>query len=114
MPQGSYKPYAIGFALSIAFTLAAFWLVVGRALSGAALVGALLALAVAQLVTQMVFFLSIGAETGRRWKLHALLAALGMVLVVVAASIWIMAHLNYGMMADPSEMQTYIQSQQGF
>jgi hypothetical protein len=32
----------------------------------------------------------------------------------VIGSIWIMGHLNYNMMASPSDMNSYIQSQDGF
>lgn len=112
--EATLASYATGFVLSLVFTFTAFLLVLGGALHGAALAATLLALALAQLVTQMVFFLAIGAETGRRWKLQALAAAFGMVLVIVVASIWIMGHLNYSMMASPDAMRTYIQSQQGF
>ena len=39
---------------------------------------------------------------------------MGIILIVVVGSIWIMDHLNYNMMASPADMNTYIQSQDGF
>ncbi|HTM67819.1 MAG TPA: cytochrome o ubiquinol oxidase subunit IV [Candidatus Binatia bacterium] len=112
--QATLKSYAIGFALSIALTLAAYGLVTERVLVGGTLVAALLGLAVAQLVVQMWFFLHIGEETGGRLKLATFLVTLMLVLIVVAGSIWIMGHLNYQMMSSPGAMQKYIEGQQAF
>lgn len=110
--QATLKSYAIGFALSIVLTLAAYELVVGHVLVRGALVAALLGLALAQLVVQMWFFLHIGAESGGRLKLTTFLVTVGLVLIIIVGSIWIMWHLNYAMMASPDAMQKYIDSQQ--
>lgn len=112
--------YIIGFALSVALTLAAAWVVWVYISSGRAgfspdvIIGALLLLAIAQLFVQLIFFMHLADESGPRWKLGALVSAVGIILIVVVGSIWIMNHLNYNMMASPADMETYIQSQDGF
>ncbi len=99
--------------MSILFTLAAYAAVVEHLLYGWGLVAAILVLAVAQLIVQMVFFLHISVESEQRWKLGAFLFIIVLVLIIVIASLWIMNHLNYDMMASPTLMNQYIQNQQG-
>ncbi|HSD12174.1 MAG TPA: cytochrome C oxidase subunit IV family protein, partial [Patescibacteria group bacterium] len=77
-------------------------------------IAAILVLAVAQLVVQMLFFLHVGSETGPRLNLASFAITVALIMIVVLGSIWIMGHLNYRMMASPSAMQDYIKSQQGF
>lgn len=108
--------YVAGFALSIALTLGAYFLVQihvgsGHTTPSDSVIGPLLlGLAVLQLIVQVFFFLHLGAEEGTRWKLGAFLATLGLVLIVVTASVWIMGHLNYNM--TPMQINQYMQSQQ--
>jgi cytochrome o ubiquinol oxidase operon protein cyoD len=115
--------YSIGFALSLALTLVAAWLVWTSINSGSfdhamftpdVRIGIILALAIAQLFVQLIFFMHLADESGPRWKLGALISAVGIILIVVVGSIWIMGHLNYNMMASPADMNAYIQSQDGF
>jgi cytochrome o ubiquinol oxidase subunit IV len=117
MDEGTPKSYIIGFALSIVLTLAAFFAVVSPASfhlgSGAVLV-TILVLAVVQLVVQMLFFLHLGSGAGARWRMGVFFATLGLVIIVVLGSLWIMNHLNYNMMMSPTQMQQYINDQQGF
>ena len=108
------KSAVIGFVASVLLTLAAYAAVTMRLLPSSTLTLAILALAVVQLAVQLLFFLELGSETGSRWRLTTFLMTFGFVLIVVAGSIWIMAHLNYGMMASPDATMQYIQSQQGF
>jgi cytochrome o ubiquinol oxidase operon protein cyoD len=121
--KATLSSYITGFVLSLALTLGAAWLVSasvsaahsGRAMfSPDALIGILLALAVVQLFIQLICFMHLADESGPRWKLGALVSALGIILIVVVGSIWIMDHLNYNMMASPADMNAYIQSQDGF
>jgi cytochrome o ubiquinol oxidase operon protein cyoD len=109
--------YIVGFALSLTLTLVAFFLVMypGYFHAGyGALVPAIIILAILQLFVQLICFMHLASEHGPRWKLAALISTVGVILIIVAGSIWIMNHLNYNMMASPSEMNSYIQSQDGF
>ncbi len=103
--------YVVGFVLSLATTLTAYFMVTKHWLSGNGLVLTLLSLAVGQFVVQLLFFLHIGRETRPRWKMLMLVLALVFVLIVVLGSIWIMYNLNYRM--SPMEMEKYMQRQDG-
>ncbi len=107
------RPF-VGFLVSILLTLAAFAAVAGHLLPGGALLPAIFALAVAQLAVQMLFFLDLGFGAGSLWRTATFVATLGLVLVIVGGSLWIMTHLNYDMMASTDAMMKYIQGQQGF
>ncbi len=114
--KATLKSYVIGFALSVALTLAAFFVVLRPGffhVGYGAMVPAILILAVAQLFVQLIFFMHLASESGPRWKLAIFLSTVSIVLIVVIGSIWIMNHLNYNMMRSPSEMNAYIQSQDG-
>jgi cytochrome o ubiquinol oxidase operon protein cyoD len=118
--KATFKSYIIGFVLSLMLTLTAAALVWIHISSGHTLLSheflypALLVLGVAQLLVQLIFFMHLAGESGPRWRLGVFASTVGIILIVVIGSIWIMNHLNYNMMASPADMNTYIQSQDGF
>lgn len=93
--------YSIGYALSLIFTLNAYIAVTQaeKGLSSGLLV-LLVALAVAQLIVQLVFFLHLGRESKPRWNGVAFITMCMVVFFIVAGSIWIMNSLDYNMMGD--------------
>jgi cytochrome o ubiquinol oxidase operon protein cyoD len=108
--------YVVGFVSSVILTLAAFFIVIYPGyfhFTSGVIIPIILILAVAQLFVQLIFFMHLASETGPRWKLAIFISTIGIVLIVIVGSIWIMNHLNYNMMASPSEMNSYIQSQDG-
>lgn len=113
MYKARLSEYVIGFVLSIALTLAAFFVVLRPGFfhldQGGVLV-AILILALVQLLVQLLFFLHIGHETGARWNLGILLTAISIIFIIVAASLWIMGHLNYNM--TPADMTQYMLNQE--
>lgn len=114
--KATLTSYIIGFALSVVLTLTAFFLVMYPAafhIGVGVLIPAIIILAIFQLLVQLIFFMHLVTETGPRWKLAVFISTFGIIMIVVIGSIWIMAHLNYNMMASPSEMNAYIQSQDG-
>ena len=108
--------YIIGFALCLVLTLTAYALVYFHVNSGheslphAALIPAILVLAIFQFLVQSVFFLHL--TSGSRWNLVVFVSTLGILLVIVIGSLWIMAHLNYNMM--PDQMNQELRKQEGF
>ena len=101
--KGLLKSYIIGFVLSIALTLLAYFPVLQNVNSHhstfprAMVLVFIIVLAFIQLLIQLLFFLHLGQEERPRWKLAMLVSFFGVVLIVVIASIWIMQHLNYNM-----------------
>lgn len=112
------KSYVIGFILSLALTLVAFFLVQSHvtshhmAFSHEVLTVTVLALAVVQLVVQLFFFLHLANESSPRWNLAFFIATVGIVLIIVVGAMWIMYHLNYNM--TPMEINNYLHEQSGF
>jgi len=110
------KNNIIGFVISIILTLAAYVLVfihvhaAHELISHAVLIPAILLLAVVQLMVQLVFFVHLGSG-GAGWKWGIFISTLGLVLLIVVGSIWIMDHLNYNM--TPAQVDQYLQQGQG-
>jgi len=96
----------IGFVLSLALTLLAYFLVARYAndhyalLSHQFLAIVVMVLALTQFVVQLIFFLHIGREQKPKWNKWVLWFAILIVTILVAGSIWIMAHLDYNMQLD--------------
>ncbi len=105
--HGSIRSYLIGFAISLALTLGSYLSVVGGLLIPQnILIALVLSLAVMQLFVQLVFFLHLGLERGPKWNLIFFASTVGIILLIVLGSLWIMYHLNYNMM--PKQMNEYI------
>lgn len=99
--KGTTKTYITGFVLSLGLTLVAY-LLVSRHVNSHHLIYTdkslnigVAALALIQLVVQLVFFLHLGRESKPRWNLTVLSFAAIVVLILVFGSVWIMNNLNY-------------------
>jgi cytochrome o ubiquinol oxidase operon protein cyoD len=97
---GSLKSYIIGFILSIALTLASYYLVIARLATGWVLDVSVGILAIAQALVQLILFLNLLREAKPRWNLIVFLFMLLIVVIVVVGSIWIMDNLNYNLMVE--------------
>lgn len=104
-PHGSLKSYLIGFIISIILTLLAFYLVAGNYFNDVVLDSAIVSLGVIQAFVQLFFFLHLGEESEPRWNFMAFLFMAGVIVILVAGTLWIMYHLDYRtehiMNADP-------------
>jgi cytochrome o ubiquinol oxidase operon protein cyoD len=105
----SLGKYIVGFVVSIAVTLIAYALATHESYSKDIVVGVLATLAVLQFVVQMVFFLHVAEERKPRWKLMVMWLMLGVVIILVVGSIWIMNNLNYRMSQE--QVRQYLKSQ---
>ena len=97
------RKYILGFGLSVALTLTAFW---AATQSGPKefIIASLVALAVAQLFVQLICFLHLDEEGKPRWNFITFLFTAFVVIVLVGGSIWIMYHLEHNMTDDTSEI----------
>lgn len=108
--------YTLGLALAVILTLLAFGLANAHThganvLPAVLLIPAILALAMVQLVVQLVCFLHFGRGKDSQWNAALFCFTFFGILVVVVASIWIMNHLNYNM--TPEQVTQYINNQSG-
>lgn len=105
-PKESVRGYLIGFALSIAFSLAAYALALRDALPQPALIGLLIILALAQFFAQSAYFLHVRrAEGPSRDRFLAYCSFSAIVLIVLIGSLWVMTHLNARMMSPEAQME---------
>lgn len=109
----TFASYAAGFLLSLALTLAAFYMAFGHWLPGSEGVGAVLVLALVQFAVQCVAFLHLGSSRNSRERLAFLGATAVVVFILVGGSLWIMHNLNGRMMPPEAQMDTYMDSQSG-
>jgi len=96
--------YILGFNLSLALTLLAFALAGEHVRTahefpthGTAVL-ALVALALLQLLVQLIFFLHLGQEQKPRWNLAFFAFALIVIGILVGGTLWIMYNLGHGQM----------------
>lgn len=110
--SGSLRRYIIGFGLSLALTLTAFYMVINHTLNPQSLVAAILLLAAIQLYVQLRFFLHLGQEPRPRWNLVVFLFMLVVLGIIVLGSLWIMQNLSYHM-APPDTLDQQIMNDEG-
>lgn len=115
-PHGTILSYSIGYVLSLVLTLVAF-LLVGKHInsdeagqSTGVLMLWISALAIAQLLIQLLFFLHLHQEKKPRWNLMAFQFMVLVVVIIVGGSLWIMHNLDYNMM--PHEVENYIMEEE--
>lgn len=98
--HGSLKSYLLGFTLSILLTAISFTLVMTQPLTGYALVGTLIGLAVLQAIVQLLCFLHLGQEAKPRWETLTFCFTVLVLLIILVGSLWIMSDLEHRMMPD--------------
>ncbi len=110
--------YVTGFLLSLILTLTAYTLVIlhqgsyQSIFSSNSLLIFILILAVIQLIVQLLFFLHLSQERKPYWNSVFLISTVGIILIVVVGSIWIMSNLRYNMM-PPSLMDEHMMHEEG-
>ena len=98
--HGSVKAYAIGFTASLLLTSASFLLVITNTLTGRTLEWTLVALAMAQAVFQLLFFLHVGQEAKPKWETVVFAFMLLLLSIVAVGSLWVMDDLKERVMSD--------------
>jgi cytochrome o ubiquinol oxidase subunit IV len=96
---GAIRNYLIGFVLAAGLTAGSFWVASGTPwiyVPGVAM--ALAAFAIGQMGVHLVFFLHITTGPDNLNNVLALAFGVFVVGIVIGGSLWIMYHLNAGMM----------------
>ena len=94
----------LGLGFSVVLTAAAFVLAGSHLIWGPAVPVALLVLAVAQMGVHLVFFLHVTTGPDNTNNVLALAFGVLVVFLIVAGSIWIMAHLSHNMMPTTDQL----------
>lgn len=93
----------IGFAGSLILSIAAFFIVFRPDflhLELKTIIIAIFIFAFIQFIIQSICFLNVLSEKENRWGLIVFISTLSIIFLIIAASIWIMNHLNYNMMMN--------------
>jgi len=109
--HGTTASYIIGFILSLVFTAIPYYMVVNKTVSGNALLATILGFAVLQMLIQIFFFLHLGRGPKPLYNIAFFVSTIGIILVVVGGSMFIMKHLHYNMM--PHEVTTKLAQDEG-
>ena len=97
--------YAIGLTLAVLLTAASFGVLYSDLIWGPAIPAALAALAIAQIGVHLVFFLHLTTAPDNTNNALALAFGVLIVTLIIAGSLWIMAHLNHNMLPLHQMMQ---------
>jgi cytochrome o ubiquinol oxidase subunit IV len=103
--HGDMKSYAIGFALSMALTAASFGTVMSGIVPHPWRLGCIVALCVAQLLVQLVYFLHLGTAKSQAQNTAIFVCTGLLIAIVVAGSLWVMHNANVNMMPDMMSAQ---------
>lgn len=95
--------YVVGFILSLIFTAIPYYMVVNKTVTGNSLLATILGFAVLQMLVQIFFFLHLGRGPKPLYNVVFFVSTVGLILVVVFGSIFIMDHLHYNM-APPQDV----------
>jgi cytochrome o ubiquinol oxidase operon protein cyoD len=101
--------YVVGLGLALLLTGISFWVASTSALWGPGVAVGLVVLAIAQMGVHLVFFLHITSGPDNTNNVLALAFGVLIVFLVMIGTIWIMAHMNANMAADPAMMNLQMQ-----
>ncbi len=103
--HGSFQGYLVGYVASVLLTFGSFVAVRSSALTPSSVTAAVTVLAIAQMLVHLIFFLHINTSPNQRTNILAFAVTMFIVIVIVAGSLWIMAHLEANMMPAGKLMQ---------
>lgn len=112
MAKTGLAKYIIGYVLSVLLTLGAYFATVNNLFSSNTLLFIVYALAVLQLLVQLILFLHLGSEKKPRINLISFLFMVMVVVIIVLGSVWIMKNLHYNMTSE--EAGQYIYKDEGY
>lgn len=103
--HGSVRSYAIGFLLSLIFTIVPYYMVTRGVTGGTTLLVVVLGIAVLQMFVQIFFFLHLGRGPKPFYNVIFFFATAAMIVLVVGASILIMNNLYRNMSPQEATMR---------
>lgn len=104
-PGEAVGSYLVGLGLAAVLTIVSFFISGTTLVWGPSIPVALVVLAIAQMGVHLVFFLNITTGPDNVNNVMALAFGVLIVLLLLAGSLWIMAHLNHNMIPMDQIMQ---------
>ena len=96
--RGTFKSYVVGFILSVVLTVVAFGVVMSGTLTYSSVLTTIFAVAVAQILVHLHYFLHLDFSSKARWNMLAIIFAVLIMLLFVIGTLWIMHHLKQRLM----------------
>lgn len=96
--HGSVKTYVVGLILSLVLTVIPFSAVMSGAFNTGTTVIIVVAMAVAQILVQLIMFMHMNTKSDEGWNLTSFVFTITILALVVGGSLWIMHHLQLNMM----------------
>lgn len=96
--HGSVKTYVVGLILSLVLTVIPFTAVMSGAFNTGTTVIIVVAMAVAQILVQLIMFMHMNTKSDEGWNLTSFVFTITILALVVGGSLWIMHHLQLNMM----------------
>ena len=110
--------YVFGFGVSLLLSVISYLVITMNGLgdNSSLVAAALLGLATAQLIVQLICFLHLGTNPRSIFKTHTFIFTFVTMLIVVIGSLWIMKNLDYRMDISPESVNEYMfeQNKKGF
>ena len=103
--HGTLKSYAIGLLLSLGLTLLSFGAVMANVIPMRFALLAIVVLAVAQLLIQLVYFLHLGTARSQRSNTGIFVLTATLIAILVSGSLWVMHNANVNMMLTPMSVE---------
>ena len=103
--HGSWRIYAVGFALCILQTSVAFAVASTDIMTHESNLAAIACLAIGQVLVQLIFFVHLSTSPDAGTNTAAIVYAVLIIALLVIGSIWIMDHLNANMMPARAVME---------
>ena len=105
-PEGSYRSYLIGFALSVVLTVIPFWMVMADATDSLGLaLTVIYGLGAAQILVHVHYFLHVTVKAEEGWQAMSLVFTIILLVIVLVGSIWVMFHLHENMMPAHEQIE---------
>ncbi len=98
--HGSLSAYLTGFVGSIVLTIISFSVVVSEVFAANNTMYVIVALALAQAVVQLLFFMHLGQEDKPKWESLVFYFMLLVLLIISVGSLWIISDLNERVMSN--------------
>jgi cytochrome o ubiquinol oxidase operon protein cyoD len=96
--HGTLKSYTVGLLLSLGLTLLSFGAVMANVIPMRFALLAIVVLAVAQLLVQLVYFLHLGTARSQRSNTGIFVLTAMLIAILVSGSLWVMHNANVNMM----------------
>jgi cytochrome o ubiquinol oxidase operon protein cyoD len=107
MKHATVKSYVLGFLYSLLLTLGSYFIVTNHLFADNTIVAVIIGFALLQFGVQLFFFLHLGGESRPRWKAAVFYSTIGLILVIIVGSLWIMNNLNYNMTAQETNQKIF-------